>query len=343
MVFTDRLSKGVILEPCETIEAEYIAKLFIRTFYRRHGLPSAIVSDRGSQFVSQLWKRMCQLLKIERRISTAFHPETDGQTERMNTEIEVILRHWVNRTQDDWSDWLPAVELVLNGRESSSTGVSSFFLSHGYHLDPLNVLEDPVSYEVPSTPIQKGEAIVAKIQQATEWAQVSMAAAQQDQETKTNRHRSVSPSYKVGDKVWLNLKNIRTDRPSKKLEDRATKFTITEVVGPYSYRLDLPYGVHNVFNVDLLRPAASDPFPSQIQTDDQPPPVLVDDEEEWVIERIEDERRKRMGGRGKRTRLEYLVKWKGYARSTWEPASALEDVAALDDYLQKRGGGDVTG
>ncbi len=97
MVITDRLSKGVILEACSSIEADYIAKLFLCTFYRRHGIPKAIVTDRGTQFTSKLWKRVCQLLKIERRISTSFHPETDGATERANTEVEKILRLWVNQ------------------------------------------------------------------------------------------------------------------------------------------------------------------------------------------------------------------------------------------------------
>ncbi|KAF4310821.1 hypothetical protein GTA08_BOTSDO13627 [Botryosphaeria dothidea] len=85
-----------------------------------------------------------------------------------------------------------------------------------------------------------------------------------------------SPAYKVGDKVWLHLKNLRTDRPSKKLDNKAAKFTVIEVVGSYSYKLDIPGAVHNVFNVDLLRPAGTDPLPSQVQDDYQPPPVQVD-------------------------------------------------------------------
>lgn len=101
MVITDRLGKGVILRGCEDVEADTIAKLFIDCFYRHHGVPAAIVSDRGGQFVSQLWKRVCQLLKIERRISTAYHPETDGATERANVEVETTLSRVVSYAQDD--------------------------------------------------------------------------------------------------------------------------------------------------------------------------------------------------------------------------------------------------
>jgi transposase InsO family protein len=72
-------------------------------------MPVLITSDRGPQFVSAMWKRVCQLLGIKRQLSTAFHPETDGQTERANAEVERLLRQWVNYQQDDWVDMLPAV------------------------------------------------------------------------------------------------------------------------------------------------------------------------------------------------------------------------------------------
>ena len=96
IVITDRLGKGVILEPMRTIEAKDVARIFLRTFYRQHGLPAAIVSDRGPQFVGTLWKRVYQLLKIVRRLSTVYHPETDRATERMNQTIETYLRTFVN-------------------------------------------------------------------------------------------------------------------------------------------------------------------------------------------------------------------------------------------------------
>ena len=96
MVITDRLGKGILLEPMRTIEVRDVARMFLRTFYRQHGLPVAIVSDRGPQFVSALWKRVCQLLGIVRRLSTAYYPKTDGATERMNQTVETYLRTFIN-------------------------------------------------------------------------------------------------------------------------------------------------------------------------------------------------------------------------------------------------------
>ena len=333
MVITDRLSKGVILEACPNTETETVARIFLQSYYRRHGLPSAIVSDRGPQFVSRFWKRFCQQLGIQRRISTAYHPETDGATERMNAEIEVILRQVVGHDQDDWVEHLPVVELALNGRNSTSTGMSSFFLTHGYHLEPLQLFETKDTTSA-KTPIQKADSVAAKLKQATEWAQSAMANAQQEQERQANRHRTAHPAYKIGDKVWLSLRNISTDRPSKKLDDKAAKYTVTEVVGAQSYRLDIP-SVHNVFNADLLRPAATDPLPSQSQSDYQPPPIVFDGEDYYDVEAILSERTRRR-------QKQYKVKWKGYARPTWEPAFAVKETDALKAYLTSKsrlGGG----
>ena len=157
-----------------------------------------------------------------------------------------------------------------------------------------------------------------------------MANAQQQQEEYANRHRNPAPRYQVEDKVWLDLRNIKTNRPCKKLDAKNAKFTITECIGSHAYRLNTPPGIDNVFHTYLLRPAHDDPFPSQKRTDWQPPALTADnDDEEWLVEEILRERTVKVG-RGERREL--LVKWTGYARPTWEPASALDDTIALDHY-----------
>ena len=142
MVVTDRLGKGTIFDGLEDIQAETVAKWFVRNYYRHHFLPRAIVSDRGTQFVGLLWKRICQLLKITRRLSTAYHPETDGSTERMNQELETYIRTFIDYAQNDWYDLLSSAQIAINGRDAASTGVSPFFLQHGYHINPLNLQEE---------------------------------------------------------------------------------------------------------------------------------------------------------------------------------------------------------
>ncbi len=334
MVITDRLGKGVIFEDLSDIETETVAERFMHCFYRYHGLPDAIVSDRGGQFVGHLWRRVCQLAGINQRLSSSYHPETDGATERMNQTLEEYIRLFCSYAQDDWAALLLSAELAINNRDATSTGVSPFFLSHGYHVEPF-AFETEELRSTGKSPIQIGESILQKLREARDWAQAAMATAQQQQEEFANRHRQPAVSFRVGDKVWLNLKNVKTDRPSKKLDDKNGKFTVIEVVDSHAYRLDTPPGIDNVFHVSLLRPAGTDPLPSQIVTDVQPPAIITEDgEEEYVVEEILRARTRKVG-RG--SRREILVKWTGYARPTWEPLSSLEDTAALDTFEKRYG------
>jgi Integrase zinc binding domain/Chromo (CHRromatin Organisation MOdifier) domain len=334
VVITDRLGKGTICNGLKDITAETVARWFVQTFYRRHFLPTAIVSDRGTQFTGHLWARICSLLGIVRRLSTAFHPETDGSTERMNQTIETYLRMFVNYAQDNWEELLPLAELAINNRTATATKVSPFFLEHGYHAEPLDIQHNLSYKDDPKSPIQKADAIVQKMKDVREWAQSAMATAQQTMEDYTNQRRQQSPSFKVGDKVWLNLRNVRTTRLSKKLDAKQAKYTITEVIGSHSYRLDTPPGIHNVFHSQLLRPVSYDPLPNQEQDDTQPgPEILGDDDEEYAVERILDEKTARSG---RCTIRKLLVKWKGYAQPTWEPYEALQDTVALTKWEDRR-------
>ena len=156
LVITDRLSKGVILKSCLTIIVKNIANVFIRQVLRRHGLPKAIVSDRGTQFTSLFWKTLCQRFGMTQRLSTAYHPETDGSTERMNQTLEEYLRSYVSFYQDDWSSWLPIAEYAINNRDATATGVSPFFFEHGYH--------GTVGPELPETPRTTGPILNADTQ-----------------------------------------------------------------------------------------------------------------------------------------------------------------------------------
>ncbi|KMW68757.1 hypothetical protein, variant [Blastomyces dermatitidis ATCC 18188] len=140
-------------------------------------------------------------------------------------------------------------------------------------------------------PIQIADNIVTKLRDARDWAEASMATAKQDQEDRTNVHRDPAEQYKIGDLVWLNLKNIRTTRPSCTLDYRHARYKVIEVLDSHNYRLDTSPGIHDVFHTSLLRRTATDPFPSQLTSDWQPPGIIGEDNElEWEIENILDER-----------------------------------------------------
>ena len=336
LVITDRLSKGVIFTPMVKTTAEDVAAAFIQHFLPVHGLPEAIVSDRGTQFVGHIWKRICATLHITRRLSTAYHPETDGSTERMNQNLEAYLSAFCAYSQRDWADLLPVAALAINSRPSSVTGLSPFFMLHGYDFDPLQ-LQSPLEKSTAAphrSPLAKADYITDRLRTAHQWAQAAISVAQETQEVNANRSRQPAVKFNPGDKVWLSLKNITSERPSKKLDWRNAKFTVIKAVGSHAYQLNTPEGIHNVFHTNLLRLAQSNPFPSQFNDDPQPPPIRVDNEDEQSVEEIRGTRLRKIG-RGRRRQL--LVKWVGFARPTWEPFSALENTVALDVFEDKYG------
>lgn len=325
MVITDRLFKSCIFKALKSTTVEIVVDALMECLIEHHGPPTAIVSDRGTQFVSLMWKRICSLMKITRRLSTAFHPETDGSTERMNQELEAYLRCFVSYYQDDWEQLLPIAMLAINGRTSSITGISPFFATHGYNIEPIEVEE--TLRTTGNTPVAKGEALISRLQDATETAQTMMAAAQEKYETYANEYRQPAEQFHVGDKVWLRLHNIVTDRPCKKLDWKNAKYTVTKLIGSHAIQLDTPPGIHNVFHVMLVRRAADNPLPSQVIHEPQPPAVLQNDSpEEYNVEAILDHKK----GRGKKLKL--LVKWEGYTKPTWEPAEEFTETEAYTVY-----------
>ena len=335
LVITDRLSKGIILIPISPnlFDAEGLARVFIQHYLPHHWIRKAIVSDRGPQFVNSFWNIVCKQLNINQRLSTAYHPETDGSTERANQEVETYLRTFVTYEQNDWINWIPLAQISINNKPSSSTHISPFFMSHGYDACPLST--SPENFHPRGTPAERGWLVVEKLREAHEFAQTAMVVAQQSQEKYANQHRETSISYKFGDKVWLNLKNMSTERPSKKLDWLHAKYTITRIFpeSPHFYELDTPKGIHNRFHTSLLRPASSNPLPSQETDDVQPTGILMSDgETEFGIDKILDTRFKKVG-KGKRK--EVLVKWTGYARPSWHPEKDFQNTVALDNYESK--------
>lgn len=325
LVIVDRLSKEKHLVPCKSMNTGYLARVFIRDVIRLHGLPQSIVTDRGSQFLSKPWTEACRILGIKQSPTSAFHPQSDGQSERSNQDIERQLRGLVNNSQDDWVDWLPVVEFAMNSASCSSTKMTPFFANKGF--EPRCTIKS--TKPPPATSPQSVDAPLAAVLKDL---QSQLEVSRQLMSDSANRGRTTHDNYQPGDLVWLSTSNLRAKRPCAKLSEKwIGPFPVEKIINARAYRLTLPSWtrVHPVFHCSLLRPATSDPLQGQTQTNDQPGPVA---DEEWEVEEIEDLVRR---GRGWR----YIVKWVGWGRewNTEEPLEHVEDTEALDRFESRTG------
>jgi hypothetical protein len=139
MVVTDRLSKDVVLVGLKDITTDSVAEAYMNYVVAYHWLPDYITSDRGPQFVSHIWTKLCELTGVKRRLSSGYHPETDGSTERMNARVAAYLRAFCNWNQLNWKNNLGMAKIAITAREAQSTRMSPFFLQHGYEVDPIQI------------------------------------------------------------------------------------------------------------------------------------------------------------------------------------------------------------
>lgn len=336
MVITDRLSKYVQLEAMTSMEAEACAERFKHCWWRFHGFPTQIITDRGSDWLSNFWTELCDKVGTQQLLSTAHHPQTDGGTERANQEVQAVLRVMLSFSQFEWPDHLPACQLALNNRDSSVTGISANMALHGFNMAAIQD-SSPIG---PSTTSAKGraQAFLQHLKNGTDLTQAAIAFVQQRQQEETNGSRRPAERFRVGDYVWLSLRNIKTNRPCKKLDWVMAKYKVLEVPTPLTVKLDVPRGLHPIFHVDLVQRAADDPLPSQRLADERPPPELVmtdadDDLAEYQVEEILAA--KNAPGRGSNRNV--LVKWKGYVQPTWEPLESMVHTEALDRFESRWG------
>jgi len=193
-----------IIPMTTTTSARGLAMLFRDHVWQLHGLPETALSDRGPQFTAEFMKELNEILGIKTKLSIAYHPQTNGQTERVNQEIEQYLRMFVSHRQNDWLEWIACAEFAYNNKIHTATHVSPFYANYG--MNPRMGTE----------PRRAGKSEPAKefaerMQTVHEEAQAALSKSRDDMTRYADFHRGEAPEYKVGDKVWLSTKNLNVD------------------------------------------------------------------------------------------------------------------------------------
>ena len=312
-------SKAAFFIPCnETIDAEGVAVLYAKTVLPHYGLPRKVISDRDPHFTTAFTKELCRVLDIEQNISTAYHPQTDGQSERANQWVEQFIRMYIDHLQKKWAGLLPVAQYTHNSWPSATTKKGPYELILGYIP---RVHQPRRDINVPGTKERLEEA-----QEARRAAQAAITHAQSLYKD-SPRFRT----YSEGDKVWLDARNLKTTHPSFKLAPkRYGPFPITKKISVTTYALKLPaqWRIHPVFHASLLMPYKETPMHGANFT--EPPPDLIEGQEEWEIEQILETRKHR-------NQLQFLIKWKGYsdAHNTWEPEKNLNATELIREYFER--------
>jgi hypothetical protein len=242
---------------------------------------------------------------MELHFTSGYHPEADGQTERMNQTVEQYIRIYCSYQQDNWSELLPLAEFALNNAPNASTGISPFFANKGY--DPAITIHP--ERDVANT---YAKDYVVDLQQLHQFLRESITSAQERYKETADRKRLPDPRFDIGDKVFISAKYIKTTRPTPKFSE--THFGPFEVIAKpssVSYTIRLPADlrqIHPVFHVSQLEPHTPNPFPDREEP--PPDPVTVDGEEHYEIKEIADSKLDRRF-RGQ-ARLRYKVEWFGY-------------------------------
>lgn len=283
-----------------TITSQELAELIHQEIELKYGIPNGCVSDRGSVFTSQFWSDLCYINRVHRRLSTAFHPQTDGQTERSNQTLIQYLRCFAAQEPVIWATILGEAEFVCNNAINATTHISPFKALMGYNPTiSRRIGDDALQRRVHPNAIER----IQKLETLREDLERHWTEAVENQKRYYDgRHKE--KTFKKGDLVLLSTRNLKLKTPKKMTPKFVGPFRVLDTVGSLAYRLALPeqYSrLHNVFPVVLLEPWYAR---SQEEKGQMPMPDLEDDDE-WEVEEVRDEKRFD-------DELFFLVKWKGW-------------------------------
>ena len=337
LTVVDGFSKRTHFIPCNgTVDAAETAQLLRNHVIKLHGYPQCIISDRGSVFTSTIWTELFKSLKARQNLSSSYHPQTDGMSEKQNDIIECCIRAFTNYQQDDWDQYLPDFELAINASKNGSSGLSPQELDTG--LEPFLPLA--ITYEKSS--IKSVNDLLDKMLAVQTKAKLWLSNAQEKQALYANMKRG-DEEFQEGDFVMLNsdfvYDPIHTARQSRKLAQKALgPFKIEKKISRVAYKLFIPKDdnikVHPVIHIANLKKYEPTQEKFLNRTSFEVPAPLKDSEKETVY-KVDDI----LSVKTERKKKYFLIKWAGYNDPTWEPETLLRQstdfVPYLDEYILK--------
>ena len=217
--------------------------------WKLHRLPESVVSDREPQFVAELTKELNRMLGIKTKLSTAFHPQTDGQMKWMNQELEQYLQIFVEHRQKNWPEWLASAEFAINNKIHTATKMSPFMANYGKEMQMGGDIRKKGKVESVTEFVQRMKKVQEK-------AEAALKKTQKDIKRYVDRERKETEEWKKGDQVLLSTKDlVFKERPTKKLTERYVRpYVIEEVVSTNMVKLQLPSSmrIHPVVNISRV-------------------------------------------------------------------------------------------
>jgi hypothetical protein len=317
--------------------AEETVKLLIDNVWKLHELSSIIVSDRDPQFVSLVWKTVCKILKIDIKLSIAFHSETNDQSEIANQKMKRYLRSYCNYQQDDWFEWLSTTEFASNAATSAFSELFVFMTNYDFEsrmsFDSSNS-NDEVSRERLSARervlTEKTAIITKKMRDIWDFIKKKLANAQHNQKKYVDQKRTLSSEYELEDMMWLFTKNIKIERSSRKLNHKwIESYKIKKVLrDACQLKLSQSMKIHDIFHTFLIRKTATNSLIEKIQLSSLS--IVMNDEEEYEVNDILD-------SRYHYDKLQYRIVWTDHSSDrAWYSAKNFEHSKnILADYHQR--------
>ena len=332
LVMVDKFSKYIILESVpETVDSEQTANILIKRLISQFGIPEKIITDRGPQFSANLWQKVLEFLGSKSALSTAHHPQTDGQSERAIQTVTRLISTFASEEESKWEELLPMFQFALNDAFCESISSTPFRVLYGCDpVSPMRLITEQSSQNASSEqsiiPLDWEEKTFEQLTKVWEFIKEHQEEVAQRMKSRYDRNRQPR-EFKEGDMVLVSTKSHRLlEGHRKHRQKHVGPYLIERKINENAYKLSgLPPGMPSTQNVQYLTPFNLSPPKFRTRpTPEANVPEIIDGEPEWEVEEILNDRSTRGNGN-----FRYLVKWANTPQKQWLPLECLNNCCEI--------------